>query len=211
MRLHRVCVLAAACACAPAALGGTPETYALSFEGGYQGLNAAPESAKAVFAGSTGGGVFGGAIRVGVSRSFFVGAGARVLDKNGERVFVDGPAGTVFPLGHPLKVRLLPVYGFVGWRFMPASNLVPYLSAGGGVTSYREESTVGNTTESESASKASWHVALGADYAVGRLGLGVEARLSRIPNVIGLGGVSKIYGETDLGGFSVVGRVSFRR
>jgi hypothetical protein len=211
MRLHRVWALAAAWACAPAALGGTPERLALSFEGGYQGLNGASDSAKAVFAGSTGGGVFGGALRLGVGRSLFVGAGARVFSKEGERVFVDGPGGTVFPLGHPLKVRLLPIYGFVGWRFRPESALVPYVSAGGGVTSYREESTIGGITESESVSKASWHAALGADYAVGSFGLGVEARWSGIPNVVGLSGVSRIYGETDLGGFSVVGRVSFRR
>lgn len=211
MRLRGVWVLVAAWACAPAALAGTPEKFALSLEGGYQGLNAASDSAKAVFAGSTGGGVFGGAVRVGVSRSLFVGAGLRVFNKDGERVFVDGPGGTVFPLGHPLSVRLLPVYGFVGWRFRPESALVPYLSAGGGVTSYREESTVGGVTESASASKASWHVALGADYAIGSLGLGVEARWSGIPSVIGLGGVSKVYGETGLGGFSVVGRLSFRR
>lgn len=211
MRVHAVWVLATAWACAPAAAGGTPEKFALSFEGGYQRLNSASDSAKAVFAGSTGGGVLGGALRLGVSRSLFVGAGARVFRKDGERVFVDGPGGTVFPLGHPLRIRLLPVYGFVGWRFRPASPLVPYVSAGGGVTSYREESTVGGLTESASVSKASWHVALGADYAARSLGLGVEARWSVIPNVVGLGGVSQVYGETGLGGLSVVGRLSFRR
>lgn len=210
MRLSRVCVLAAVCAGAPAAGAGTPEKFAVSLEGGYQGFTSAPDSAKAVFAGSTGGGVFGGALRLGLSRSFFVGAGVRTFDKEGQRVFVDGAGGTVFPLGHPLKVRLVPVYGFVGFRFRPEKALVPYVSAGGGVTSYREESTVAGVTDSASVSKASWHVALGADYAFGSLGFGIEARFTTIPDVIGLGGVSKVYGETDLGGFTVVGRLSFR-
>lgn len=211
MRLHRIWLLAAACAGAPVAWGGSPEKFALSFEGGYQGLSRATNSAQAVFDGSTGGGVYGGALRIGVSRSFFIGGGIRVFDKDGQRVFVDSPGGTVFPLGHPLSVRLRPIFGFVGWRFRPDSALVPYISAGGGVTSYREESTIGGLTESTSTSKGSWHVAAGLDWGSGPIGVGVEARWSGISDVIGLGGVSRVYSETDLGGFSVVGRLSFRR
>lgn len=211
MRMHAVCAMVLTCAWGATASAGAPERFAVSFEGGYQGFSSAGDSAKAVFDGSTGTSTLGGSVRFGLTRSLFAGAGVRVMKKEGERVFVEGPGSTVFRLGHPLEVRLVPVYGFVGWRFMPESSLVPYLSAGGGFTSYSEESTVGGLTESESFSKATWHVAAGADYAIGAFGIGFEARFTSVPNVIGLGGVSKIYGETDLGGFSVVGRVSFRR
>lgn len=211
MTLRWMAVLALASGCAPIALAGNPEKFAVSFEGGYQALSSAPDSAKAVFAGSTGDTVWGGALRVRVSRSLFVGAGMRFFKKDGQRVFLDAPGGTVYPLGHPLSVRLRPIYGFVGWRLRPEAALVPYLAAGGGITSYREESTVGGVAESTSVNKATWHAALGADYRLGSFGLGCEARWSWIPNVIGLGGVSRIYGETDLGGFSVVGRLSFGR
>jgi hypothetical protein len=165
-----------------------------------------------VFDGSTGGVTYGGSLRFGVSRNLFVGAGLRTFSKDGQRVFVAEPGGTVFPLGHPLKVKLRPFYGFVGYRFRPDATFVPYLAAGAGSTSYKEESTVGGLAESESHSKFTWHAMAGADYALGgSFALGVEARWSSMSDIVGLGGVSQVYGETDLGGFTVVGRISFRR
>ena len=188
------------------------ERFSFTAEGGYQGLSSASKSAKAVFDGSTGGVTFGGSMRLAVSRKLFVGAGMRVFNKDGERVFVADASGPVFKLGHPLKVKLRPVYGLVGLRFRPDAALVPYVAAGAGVTSYTEDSTIGGLAESSSESKFSWHAMAGADYALGQsIALGFEARWSSTPDIIGLGGVSKVYGETDLGGFTVVGRLSFRR
>jgi len=188
------------------------ERFSLSFEGGYQGLSSASKSAKAVFDGSTGGITFGGSVRLAVSRMLFVGAGLRTFSKEGERVYVADASGPVFKLGHPLKIKLRPFYGFAGLRFRADSALVPYVAAGAGVTSYSEDSTIGGLDESSSESKFSWHAMAGADYALGSaFALGFEARWSSTPNIIGLGGVSKVYGETDLGGFTVVGRLSFRR
>lgn len=195
----------------PALPARSAERFAVSFEGGFQSLSKASKSAKAVFDGSTGGITYGGSLRLGVSRNLFVGAGLRTFSKDGERVFVADASSPVFKLGHPLKVKLRPFYGFVGYRFRPDASLVPYLAGGVGTTSYTEESTIGGLSESESQSKFSWHVMAGADYARGSFGLGVEARWSSMSNLIGLGGVSKVYGETDLGGFTVVGRLSFRR
>ncbi len=212
MQLARFVALLALSVGAPAALAGTPERWSLSFEGGYQGLNNASDSIAAVFDGSTGGKAFGGALRVTVWRSMFVGAGLRVFDKSGgQRVFVDGPQGTVFPLGHPLELRVRPIYGFVGYAFRPGATLVPYLALGAGSASYRETSTVAGLTTTDELNKFTWHAALGTDWAIGSLALGVEARYTGIPDVVGLGGVSKVYGESDLGGLSVVGRLSFRR
>lgn len=198
-------------ATAGAASAAEPDRWSLSFEGGYLGLQSASKSAKAVFDGSSGGGVFGGSLRFGLSRSFFVGAAARVFNKDGERVFVADAASPVFKLGHPLKVRLVPVYGFVGYRFRPQTTLVPYVAVGGGVTSFREESTVGGLLDSQTRSKGSAHFMAGLDYRTGNVGLGLEALWSTVPNSIGLGGVSQVYGETNLGGFSLLGRFSFRR
>jgi len=75
------------------------------------------------------------------------------------------------------------------------------------VTSYREESTVGGITETLTQSKFSGQVALGADYGRGPVRFGLEANYSTVPNTIGLGGVSKVYGESDVGGFAIVARV----
>lgn len=212
MKLAVVVGLAALATGAPWAAAAAPETWSASFEGGYQGLQNASNSAKAVFDGSTGGRVLGGSARLTVWRSFFVGAGVRVFDKSeGQRVFVDGPGGTVFRLGHPLELRLRPIYGFVGYALRSKAPVVPYLAVGAGSASYRESSTVAGVTTTDTLSKFTWHAALGADYALGAVALGFEARYTGIPDVVGLGGVSKVYGENDLGGITVVGRLSFRR
>jgi len=86
-----------------------------------------------------------------------------------ERVFVENTSAPVFRLGHPLKIRTIPVYGLVGFRFSPDSTLVPYVTAGAGITSYKEESTVGGITEETSQSKFGGMLAIGADYGRGRL------------------------------------------
>lgn len=189
-----------------------PERFSLAFEAGYQGLNAASDSAKAVFDGSTGGTTFGGSARVGLGRLFVVGAGARFFSKDGQRVYVADPGSPVFPLGHPLELKLRPIYGFAGVRLFADSKLVPYLAVGGGATSYKETSTVGGETTEVSESKGTFLVMLGADWRVHpNVSLGVEGRYTSISDAIGLAGVSKVYGEDNLGGFSFAGRLGFGR
>ena len=182
---------------------------AIAAEGGYLALSSAKKSAQAVFDGSSGGGTFGGSVRFAIDKGFFIAAGARHFSKEGQRVAVVDPTGPVFPLGHPLKVRLVPVYGQIGYRFRHGRTLVPYLALGAGSTSFREESTVGGVTTEESQSKTSEHVAGGVEYGRGGLRVGVELMFSTVPDTIGVGGVSKVYGETNLGGLSVVGRIAY--
>jgi hypothetical protein len=193
------------------ALGGVASARAadisLALDGGYFVMSNARKSAKAVFGGSGGGPTGGASLTVGVGRSFFVGAGGRFFQKTGERVFVENATGPVFRLGHPLKVRTIPVYGLVGFRFSPDKTLVPYVTGGAGITSYKEESTVAGITETNSQSKLSGMLALGADYGRGPLRFGLEANYSLVPSTIGLGGVSAVYGEKDVGGFAIVGRI----
>ena len=193
-----------------ASLGATSATAAdisLALDGGYFVMSNARKSAKAVFGGSGGGPTFGASVMLGLGRSFFVGAGGRFFQKTGERVFVENATGPVFRLGHPLKIRTIPVYGLVGFRFSPDKTLVPYVTGGAGITSYREESTVGGLTETTSQSKFSGMLAIGADYGRGPFRFGVEANYSLVPSTIGLGGVSAVYGEKDVGGFSILGRI----
>jgi hypothetical protein len=192
----------------PAHAGG----FLLDASGGYFNLAGSKESAKAVF-GSSGGVTFGGDVGYVFGEHIFVSAGARVFDKEGERVFVAQPGGTAFPLGHPLKLRLVPAQATIGYRFTQTRlfglALTPYVGVGGGVTSYREESTVGGLTESESFSKASGHGLAGVELGGGGLRLGIEACYSVVPNAVGVGGVSKLYGEDDVGGFTILGKIVF--
>jgi outer membrane protein W len=189
---------------APAAAQG----FAINAQGGYFAMTAS-DSAQAVF-GSSGGFTPGGALSYGFGKHLYVEAGARYFSKTGEKVFVAAPGDPVFKLGFPLQAHLTPIYGTLGYRFMGGkSAFSPYLGAGGGVTSYHEESTVAGITTSESQSKASFHGLLGLEYGRGHLRFAVEGIYTAVPNAIGVGGVSKVYGEDDLGGFVALGKLIY--
>jgi hypothetical protein len=172
-------------------------------------MTGAKDSAKAVFDGSSGGFIFGGAFRVDLGRSFGLSLGARYFSKEGERVFVTDPGGEVFPLGHPLKIRTIP-YALVGtYRILPDSRLVPYVGAGVGLTSFKEETTVGGVTESNSSSKFSIHALGGVETSGGPFRFGLELRWFTAPDSVGVSGVSALYDEKDVGGFSLSAKVIF--
>jgi hypothetical protein len=203
---RRACLAAlVAVLLAPAAGAGE---VSLTLDGGWQALNAS-DSAKAVFDGKTGGPTFGFAGQYGLGESFFIRAGARLFQKDGERVFVAAPGSPVFGLGHTLTVRIIPAYGLLGFRFLQGAALRPYIAVGGGVTSYKEESDVAGEIFTSTASKASGHAAAGLDYGRGALRFGGEVMYSVAPKAIGFGGVSQVYGEDDIGGLSAVVRLSF--
>jgi hypothetical protein len=127
-------------------------------------------------------------------------------------VFVESASGPVFRLGHPLKVRMVPVFALLGYRLERRRGLplVPYIGLGGGVTTYHEESEIGGLVEGVvDQTKGAGYGVLGLEYGRGAIRLGVEAMYSTVPNAAGVGGVADIYGEDDIGGFSVVGKLTF--
>jgi hypothetical protein len=181
-----------------------------ALEGGWYDMTNASNSAKAVFDGQSGGPVFGASVRVPFGQSFFVSGHGRFFQKKGERAFVEAPDKPAFRLGHPLEVRIIPAYAMLGYEFGGRrSSFHPYVGLGAGITSYREESTVAGEVDTFSTTKPSYHLALGVDYGRGSVRFGVELGYSAAPNVIGEEGVSKVYGEDDVGGATVVARISF--
>jgi opacity protein-like surface antigen len=181
--------------------------FGISLEGGYFGMTNASKSAKAIFDGSSGGFTGGGSLRYVLGRSFFMGVGARYFTRTGERVFLADATSTPFRLGHPLTIREVPVYGMVGWRFLPDSRFVPYVALGAGSTSFKEKSVVGGLEESQSQSKFSGHFMAGVEWGRGVVRLGAEVMYTTVPDTIGVLPVSKIYGEKDVGGLSFVGKI----
>ena len=167
---------------------------------------AAKDSAKAVF-GSSGGLTFGGAVRYNVWRGAFVSAGVRTFSKEGERVFLLSPGGTVQKLGFPLSLRLTPILLSAGYRYHHGQTIVPYASVGLSITSYSEVSTVAGESFDVSESKTGFIGAAGVEYGRGMLRAGVEVGYSTVSGPIGLAGVSKVYNEDDIGGFHVVGKI----
>ncbi len=192
----------------PAALPAAE--LSLELEVGYSHLTNARRSASALF-GSTGGLTYGGGMRVTLGERFFFRVGAGYLEKKGERVFVADPASEVFPLGHPLTLRLLPFHVTLGYRFPKWRFLTPYVGLGGGVVGYEERSTVGGLAEVESQTKASARAVVGVEVGRGSFHFATEVAYSVIPNAVGLGGVSQVYGESDLGGLSVMGKIILSR
>jgi outer membrane protein with beta-barrel domain len=192
-----------------AGAGQTSADWALGVDGGYFAMTNAEKSAKAIFNGSSGGGTIGGFFQLGLGQSFFVSAHGRYFEKTGERVFVVDAGSEVFRLGHPLTIRLIPVYGMVGYRFIHSARWAPYVAVGMGATSYRETSDVAGLIETQSATKAAYHLAAGVDFLTGPIRFGVEVTYSLVPKTIGESGVSKVYGEDDVGGATIVARLAF--
>ena len=185
----------------------------LSASGGYLDVNF-KESAKAV-AGSSRGGTFGGDVGYVFNDHLFFTLGARVFSKDGERVFVADAGSPVFKLGFPLELKLVPAQATIGWRFGQQRVLrvpvTPYVGVGVGVTSYREESSVAGEAHDFSVTKAGGHGLAGVEFGGGRLRFAVEAAYSSVPNAIGDSptGVSKIYGEKDIGSTTILGKIVF--
>ena len=204
---RRACLGAAlAVLSAPIARAGE---ISLTVDGGWHDLTNSSQSAKAVFDGASGGPTLGGALQYGIGESFFIRAGARFFQRDGERVFVAGPGQPVFRLGHPLTLRLIPAYGLVGFRFLQGGKLRPYVGVGGGVTVYDEESDVAGEIFKSTATKPGGYGVAGLDFGRGAIRFGGEVMYSMVPKVIGFGGVSEVYGEDDIGGLTAVVRLSF--
>jgi hypothetical protein len=188
-----------------------PPTHAgeLAFEAhaGYYQL-AAEKSASAVF-GSRGGPTFGGAVRYTVWRGVFVSAGVRTFSKDGERVFVASPASPVQKLGFPLKVQLTPIVLEAGYRLRDAHLVVPYAAVGVSISKYKEESEVAGEAFNEDRTKAGLVGALGVEVGRGHFRLGAEVGYSSATDAVGIGGVSRVYGENDLGGLHAIGKAIF--
>jgi hypothetical protein len=206
MTRHPRALLAAASAllalAAPLVAAGE---LAIEAQAGYFEM-AASSSASALFD-STGGGTFGGAVRYTFWRGAFVSAGARTFSKEGERVFVASSGSAVQKLGFPLSIRLTPVFATVGYRFRNGRMIVPYAAVGGSITSYKEESEVAGEAFDTDLTKTGFVGAAGLEVGRGHFRVGAEAGYSSVPSALGLGGVSKVYDEYDLGGTYALGKL----
>ena len=197
-------VLALASVAAPA----HAQRFGIEGEAGYMDLTASRQTANAIF-GSSGSGTYGGAFRYVFSKGFYVSAGARYWSKTGQRVFLPSASGPVTPLGFPLSVHLVPITATVGYRFRHEHALVPYVALGGGVTKYHEDSNVTGDVETQDRSNGTFLGKLGLEYGKGPLRVAAEGSYSTVKDAVGIAGVSKVYGDTDLGGWTVLGKLVY--
>ena len=176
---------------------------------GYADVGATTFTAKRSFEavlGSATGVLYGGGIDVVLPKHIFVDVGASRFQKNGSRVFVNN--GQVFNLGIPTTIKVTPIELTGGYRFaLSTSSFVPYVGAGIGWRQYEETSQFATASENSSRTFRGYAVIGGLEYRViDWLGVSGEVTFARVPNALGQdpNGVSAAFGETDLGGTSVV-------
>jgi opacity protein-like surface antigen len=160
----------------------------------------AKRSFETILGGSSGT-MIGGGVQLRY-RAAFLQVGLSHFSKSGERVFeLDGQA---YPLGVKDSVIVSPVTAIGGVRLLRRGPIELYVGAGVGLYSYKEKSDFEDKSEGVDKSFTSFHAIAGAEYRVARLiGVGLEGHYTSVPNAIGQGGVSAIYGETNLGGVGV--------
>lgn len=201
-------LIAAAIATGAAAAPALAQANKLQI-GGYAmagGINfASSESFDAVL-GDSSGKFFGGGGRVGLPWfGLFVDVGAWRFEEKGERVLMQG--GTLYKLGIPVTVTITPIELTGGWQYHFRRGiwrrLTPYVGAGLSSYSYRETSTFATSAEDADDRFSGYHLLGGGEVKLLKwLGVAGEVAWTTIPDALGAAGVSKEFGETDLGGTS---------
>jgi hypothetical protein len=173
---------------------------------------AASDSFTAIL-GSSSGQVFGAGAEVAFRGGLFVRADVSHFREDGERVeMVDDE---IVPLGIPLTLSLTPIEFSGGYRFSAIRfgrraqlRLVPFAGAGAGIVRFREQTDDSHPDEEASERYASYHVLIGVDVPLGRrVAIGGELTRRWVRDGLGSGGISESFGETDLGGTTMLTRV----
>ena len=150
-----------------------------------------------------------GAEVVNLWRGLFVGVAFSQIKLDGQRVFVND--GTVYQLGIPETITYRPIDAAVGWRIR-AGRVYPFFGAGATMILYKETGSFAQSGEDVNERANGFLVMGGVDVSVLRwLHVGGEVRYRGVKRVLGVGGVSEVYGEKDLGGFAVAARVAVGR
>jgi hypothetical protein len=154
--------------------------------------------------GESSGTFFGGGGKVGLPWfGLFVDVGAWRFEEQGERVLSQG--GTLYKLGIPVTVTITPIELTGGWQFHGRRSiwrrLTPYVGAGFSSYSYKETSTFATGNENADDRFSGYHLLGGGEVKLLKwLGVAGEVAWTTVPDAIGTAGISKEFGETDLGG-----------
>ena len=178
----------------------------------------ATQSFKAIL-GRPAGPLFGGGVELGLSKHLFVSMAASRFRRTGHRVFAF--QGQVFDLNEPATITITPLEITVGYRQAQSgtraavpTKLIPYVGGGVGFHKYTETSAHSTDADDVHATFTGYHVLGGVEIPVQKwMALAAEAQFASVPNALSKdpNGVSSVYNEHDLGGFTfrmkvVVGR-----
>lgn len=186
--------------------------------GGYASFGQIDFTAKESFTaviGKPAGPFLGGGGRVGLPWfNLFVDIGAWKFQEDGQRVIrLDGET---YPLGIPVSVTVTPIELTFGYRFNQlhrfVPRLTPYIGAGYTSLKYEETSSFAASGEDVADRFAGHHFMGGAELKIFKwLGVAGEFMWMSVPDAIGTAGVSKEFGETDLGGSTLRGKITIGR
>jgi opacity protein-like surface antigen len=155
---------------------------------------------------------FGGGLELVLSEGsgFYVDGAVSRFKKTGQRAFRAN--GRNFPLGIPLTVTITPLELSVGYRFRTSPRVFPYVGVGVGSYGYKETSDSSDAGENVDTRHSGYIAVGGAEVRVHRLvGVAGDVQYTRVPGILGNGGISKDVGENDLGGITIRLRVTFGR
>ncbi len=163
---------------------------------------AAAESFKAVF-GQPLQPFFGGGLGVAFRSGLYIDATASRFKKTGQRAFHFN--GKLFGLGVPLTVTETPLELTVGYRHQaPRSRVVPYFGGGLGIYRYQETPDGDDPSENVDRRHAGYLAVGGVEFRVSRwVGLSGDLQYTRVPGILGDGGISKEVNENNLGGVAL--------
>jgi opacity protein-like surface antigen len=166
----------------------------------------AKNSFNAIF-GSAIGFLYGGGAEVSIGSEWFVQGRLSHWSKTGERVYEH--EGDVSRLGITETATMTPIDVAAGYRFASQPHFTPYAGGGFGVVRYDEDSAASDPSDASKGTFLSYHVAGGIEVPLVKKWLSVagEVQYRGVPGAIGSGGVSKLFGETNLGGLSACVKV----
>jgi hypothetical protein len=142
------------------------------------------------------------------------GGGADILNLGGRGLFVRGAVSTMAKSGTrtdtsisngiTVDVHMVPVDVGAGWRFKHVTRgdqFVPFIGGGGVFVHYSETTPSGNPSDNTSSWNGGFEAFGGVDIKITHLfTVAPEVLFRSVPNALGQGGLSKVFGESDLGG-----------
>jgi opacity protein-like surface antigen len=186
------------------------DEWALVVDGGLRTMSNSRETENAIFAGKKGFG-FGGGLFYDRGSRWRFGVEGRKISREGERAFAADRNSEAFRLGHPLSFDMTEGLASISYRFSSIGPVSPYVGIGAGVVSWREESDIVGLIEKASGSTGLFEARVGFERKQGRLRLALEGGITLAGNAIGVGGISRVYEEDDIGGVFVVAKIGVSR
>ena len=167
-------------------------------------MMSASDTFKAVTGSSSVIGYGGGGEVLNLWKTLFVRGDIVLSSTSGERAFAIGDE--VISTGIPIDVKLQTLEVAGGWRLRlrKLPKYTPYFGGGALFVSYSEKSDLEQPTDTVNESFSGYTFFGGVDIQLQpRWFAQAEVAYRMVPDALGTGGISKIYGETDLGGIAV--------